>query len=340
MIETDLKQFKSYLEAKGRSYQTIGNYISGVKLFLQYVDKDPKDITVRDVEGYCRHARRHYHSNTLTPRYCSVKAFLRFLKLDDLLEQCIEEELLKPPKWKIQPKAILSKDEIQSMFKASNGNLRDNAILKTLYYSTQRCGSIQALRIQDINFSKEEIHIFAKGDREYSVDLHPEALQSIKAYLEVRPRPKHKEYEDVLFLNEWGEPLTRVRIWQLVKLYAIKCGIKKRVYPHLFRATSITHMDDSGMSLAQIKLQSGHENLKSLDTYLQPDKRKVKAKVRTALNLDDTNRPDTPNIKPKMDTQSKVTDDTDDTTNYIASLEEKIQTLQAKLRDRDTIMYG
>ena len=343
MIETDLKQFKSYLEAKGRSQNTIKNYEVGVEQFLKYVNKQPKDITIQDIETYCRYIRSKVHSNTLTSKYCSVKAYLKFLKRKDLLTECEDEDLLKPPIWKLPEKEILTKSEIQSMFQTSKDNPRDNAILKTLYYSTQRVSSIRDLKLSDINFDNEAVRIHAKGDRYYSVDLHSEAIQSIKTYLKVRPDPQ-EGFEEKLFLSEWGKGLSRARIWQMVKDYAYKSGITKRVYPHLFRASAITHMDNSGMSLSQIKLQSGHQDIKSLNTYIRPDKKQVKAKVRNALNLDKSIEPEQPPKKPDIPTQpnvNKSVDKSTNTDNLIASLQNEIEHLKAQLRDRENgYMYG
>ena len=50
-----------------------------------------------------------------------------------------------------------------------------------------------------------------------------------------------------------------------VKRAGAKAGITKRIYPHLFRASLITHMDENGAFMMEIKAQSRHKDIKTLD---------------------------------------------------------------------------
>ncbi|UCF12242.1 MAG: tyrosine-type recombinase/integrase [Thermoplasmatales archaeon] len=334
-----LKKFEDYLLSRGKSKSTTKVYTIAITQFLNHINKDSKNINISDIESYCKYTRQVYHSNSLTPKFSAIKNFLKSQKRYDLLEKLNEEELLKPPKIIIPDKEVLTKKEVQQIFDASKHNLRDHAILKTLYYTTQRRGSIIDIKISDIKQDIDEIHIRAKGDREYDVDINPEALQAIKEYLKVRPEPK-KGHEDVLFLSDWGTQLTGCRVWQIVKECGVKAGIKKRVYPHLFRTTSITHLDAMGMTEHQIIRQSGHANTKSLKTYIRPDKEMVKTKVRDALSLT-KQLPRTPKKEQESKTLDKTTNENDKTDQYIARLEERIQNLERRLRDKENgYMYG
>lgn len=120
-------------------------------------------------------------------------------------------------------------------------------------------------------------------------DICPECLKAIKEYLEFRPLPK-RGHEEYLFLSNNGRQLTSNFIWEMVKGYGVRARITKRIYPHLFRASALTHLDESGMSTYQIQMQSGHKSPESLKTYIRPDSRMVKAKVREALSLDKSSK--------------------------------------------------
>ena len=52
----------------------------------------------------------------------------------------------------------------------------------------------------------------------------------------------------------------------MVKKYAYLARIDKRVYPHLFRASSITHMAEAGATIPEIMAQSRH---RSVDTLIK-----------------------------------------------------------------------
>ena len=56
-------------------------------------------------------------------------------------------------------------------------------------------------------------------------------------------------------------------IREIVKKYAKKAGITKRVYPHLFRHQIPTYLTRKGIVDAKIQLISGHKNKESLSVY-------------------------------------------------------------------------
>ncbi|EMR75581.1 site-specific recombinase XerD [Thermoplasmatales archaeon SCGC AB-540-F20] len=304
--EYHIRQFKEYLLSR-KSKGTTTLYLIAVKQFRQLIPKEPKNINISDIRKYTAWIKENFHKNTQTSKFSAIRTYLWFIKekynnnlialIRDLPPQ---ENPLKPATPEIPPeKDILTKDEIQRLFRASERNPRDHAILKTLYYSTQRRSSIKDINLDNIDWNNETVTVKAKGDRTYTVDLNPDALQSIKTYLDEEremPKPGH---ENALFLNGYGKRLDAVTIWRIVKKYALKIGLKKNVYPHLFRATACSHMDASGMTLHQIREQTGHKDVKSLRTYIRPEKDMIRTKVRDSLSLTE------PIQKPTRESESK-----------------------------------
>ena len=70
--------------------------------------------------------------------------------------------------------------------------------------------------------------------------------------------------------------MSRTPVYLRVKKYAVKAGIKKRVYPHLFRHSCISHMADGGATLPEIQRQSRHKDIKTLMAYIHPNEKKAK----------------------------------------------------------------
>jgi integrase/recombinase XerD len=56
-------------------------------------------------------------------------------------------------------------------------------------------------------------------------------------------------------------------IREIVKKYARKAGINKRIHPHLFRHQILTHLTSKGIVDAKIQLISGHKSRESLSIY-------------------------------------------------------------------------
>jgi integrase/recombinase XerD len=53
----------------------------------------------------------------------------------------------------------------------------------------------------------------------------------------------------------------------IVKKYAKKAGITKRIHPHLFRHQILTYLTSKGIVDAKIQIISGHKNRESLSVY-------------------------------------------------------------------------
>lgn len=354
------KKFSDYLFARRISKNSIIAYLltifqkqdkgnnrkKGFSGLLEVINKDPQNIELRDIEKYCIYLRENYKNNSLTTKFSAIIHFLKYLDKTELFETAKKDGLLKFPRQIPPDKIPLTKDEIQKIFEASKHNLRDGALIKTLYYTCQSKASIINLKLGDIKEKDGEIHIYRKKThQEYNVAIDPDGLKAIKNYIENgRPEPK-EGYEDLLFLSYYGRPISECRVWQLVKEYASKAGIKKKVYPHIFRTSSITHLDEAGRSIFQIKMQSGHRSLKALQSYIKPDWKKTKPEIIKALSLDKqskTNKQD--ESKDTETTLRKKNIDTshNETENYIASLEHENEQLRNKLREKESseFMYG
>ena len=101
----------------------------------------------------------------------------------------------------------------------------------------------------------------------------------------------------------------------MMKRYAIEIGLRMSIYPHLWRSSSITLMDEAGMTQAQIMAQSGHSEPKSLKTYIRPSSTLVRKQTREALDIYNKK----PQPKPKPEINKK-----DEPEQYIALLKDGI----------------
>ena len=224
-MEKNLEEFKTYLLERNHSRRTIATYTKAVEQFLTLINKTPETIQYSDIGKYtlwCKEVIK-FSNNGLIPKYGAIKSYLWFIKykygnttIDSLNENRITMSILKPPKRKYPQKDLLTKEEIFKLFKVASINPRDVALLKTFYYTTQRVSSIRELNVQDIDFKNEEIWIHGKGDSSYTVDIHTDALKSIKLYLDWREIPEQTGYvldnygrklyhKDALFLNNYGK---------------------------------------------------------------------------------------------------------------------------------------
>ena len=262
--QTSLKKFRNYLLANNKSKETVLSYTRTIRQFLNLIQKNPENIRKKDVERYKYWANeiKHYNRNTLTPKYCAIKTFLEFLEIPN---KEIKSYKLNPPQIEVKPKIPLTRQEVQKMFDITKDNLRDHAILKTLYFSTIRSRELRNLNIEDVDFQRQKIRTLSKGRHYDERNIHPNCLKAIGDYLAFRQTSK-EGHESALFLNSCGERVGKTFLHIMIKRYASLAGINKRVYPHLFRASSITHMHNAGASIPEIMAQSKH---RSVDTLIK-----------------------------------------------------------------------
>ena len=119
-----------------------------------------------------------------------------------------------------------------------------------------------------------------KGDKERLVPISPAAIEAIAQYLEQRAElPEAPEYEDFLFLNHRGKPLTRVMVFYIVSRLAEAAGISKKISPHTLRHSFATHLLEGGANLRAIQEMLGHASLATTEIYTHVDSRMLRQEL-------------------------------------------------------------
>lgn len=302
--QKNLKEFEKHLLANNKSKETIQSYIRTIKQFLSLINKLPEQICKEDVEKYkyWAHEIKHYDKNSLTPKYCAIRSFLEFLEIPDKI---LKSYKLSPPKIEVKPKTPLTRQEIQKLFEITKDNLREHAILKTLYYSTIRSRELCNLNIEDVDFQRQKLRTVSKGGHYDERNIHPDCLKAIGDYLALREQPKER-HEKALFLNSKGERIGRTYLHMMIKKYASLAKINKRVYSHLFRASGITHMHNAGASIPEIMAQSKHRSVDTLvKHYICPSEERYKEVYLNTLSFDNKTE-DTKKESPKNQQKTKT----------------------------------
>jgi site-specific recombinase XerD len=276
-------QFLEYIEIeKGRSVKTVENYDHYLTRFLAFAKTDnPKDISDDLLREYRLWLNRQSTGNnkptgaTLkkkTQNYylIALRAFLKYLAKRDVKTLSPERiELAKVGERHID---VISEQELGRLLEAPEGNslksLRDKAILELLFSTGLRVSELCSLS-RDLDLSSDEFSIRGKGEKVRVVFLSGQAKSAIKAYLD-----KRADVEDPLFIKinkerAEGEDagLTRRSIERIVKHYAIKAGISKKVTPHVIRHCFATDLLSNGADLRSVQALLGHANIGTTQIY-------------------------------------------------------------------------
>lgn len=276
---TDLKrEFLEYIEiSKGRAIKTVENYDRYLTRFLEFSKaKSPKDITDRSVQDFRLWLNRQpgtAGAGTMKRRtqnyyLIALRAFLKYLQrqgIDSLSPERIE--LAKVPDRSLD---LISGVELERLMAAPDTSdlkgMRDKAMLELLFSTGLRVSELCALDT-DIDLSRDELSVRGKGDKVRVVFLSPEAKKAVAAYLKAR-----KDLEEALFVSYGRGSKTPRRITprsveELVKRYAIKAGITKKVTPHVIRHSFATDLLENGADLRSVQALLGHANIATTQVY-------------------------------------------------------------------------
>lgn len=278
-----LKQdFLEYVEIeKGRSLKTVENYDRYLTRFLRFLKSDNVSAITQDSVREFRlwlnrqsNGRKSAFSDTLkkkTQNYylISLRAFLKYMAKRGV--KTLSPEFIELAKVGERHLDLISADELNRLRIAPTGDdlksLRDRAILELLFSTGLRVSELCSLS-RDLDITSDEFSIRGKGEKVRVVFLSDEAKKSVKKYLD-----KRTDAEDALFikLNEEKKSkesgLTKRSIERIVKYYAVKAGISKKVTPHVIRHCFATDLLSNGADLRSVQMLLGHAHIATTQVY-------------------------------------------------------------------------
>ena len=272
-------EYKRYLIVERRlSENTVAAYMRDYDDFMHYVLRlhtaVPKDVTSEIISKYMDWLYRSGCSSASQARKLSgVKSLYNYLLIKDEIEQ-MPTESIEPPKAERLLPDVLTVAEIDAMIATFDmttvKGCRDNAIVEVLYSTGLRVSELVSLSIDNLFFGEGYIRVVGKGDKQRLVPIGSAARDKIQLYMELR-RPKRSS-EATLFLNNRGEPLTRVMVFNIIKQAAYLAGIDKNISPHTLRHSYATHLLEGGANIRQVQELLGHESITTTEVYTHLDR--------------------------------------------------------------------
>lgn len=283
-----LKEYRQYLRLeRNLSANTLAAYISDLGKLLSYLDSEGisfMDATLDNLQNFA--AGLHdigIHPRSQARIISGVRSFFRFLVMADYRDDD-PGELLESPKIGFHIPEVLTVDEIDRIIAAvdmekSEGQ-RNRAILETLYSCGLRVSELCNLKISDLYFDEGFIKVEGKGSKQRLVPISDRAINEIKLWLEQRIEGRIKPgYEDYVFLARWGNGISRIMVFHMIKELAAKAGIKKTISPHTFRHSFATHLLEGGANLRAIQAMLGHESIATTEIYTHIDRSMLRQEI-------------------------------------------------------------
>ena len=278
-----LERYPRYLRGqRGLSENTERVYLADLLSFREYLARENlnlNDMNRQTLRGYlawlateAKGGGQGYARVSVARKLTVLRSFYRFLVQEGLFRSTPvpSGRSFKLKVTKTLPK-FLGHREVNRLMESPDETaplgIRDKAILEMLYACGIRLAEIQGLDIPDINFPERTVLVRGKGSKERWVLFGRPTGQALQRYLaEARPQIAVSPTQ-ALFLNRYGERLSRRSVEKLVRRYSAIAGTRADVHPHTLRHTFATHMLEGGADLRVIQELLGHSSPTTTQVY-------------------------------------------------------------------------
>lgn len=296
-----LDQLRAEIRKKHYSLRTEQSYVSWCRRFILHHNKrHPKDMGAAEVEAFLSHLATHRHVAASTQN--QALAAILMLYRDVLnIELPWLDNLTRAKRPKRLP-TVLSQSETAKVLRNACG--LEGLIIRLMYGTGMRLMECLRLRVQDIDFERNQIMVRAgKGDKDRRVML-PQSLRN--DLIDTRD-DREKMHEKDLALGfadvdlpgaldrklpharrefRWQylfaspkystDPRTGIirrhhlhedRIGRQLRKAARAARIVKRITPHTLRHSFATHLLENGQDIRTVQELLGHKDVETTMIY-------------------------------------------------------------------------
>ena len=241
-----------------------------------------ESCSAADIEAFLQDRSEMLSKRSQARILSSLSSFFGWMILEGLRSDNPCELVDRPKLGRYLPE-VLSTEEVAAIMdsvplKTWQG-VRDRAILEILYGCGLRVSEVCGLLISHVYLKEGFVLVVGKGDKERLVPLGEVAAECFINYLAARPQPASRALDDIAFLNRFGEALSRVSVFNMVKKQALLAGVRKEISPHTFRHSFATHLIENGADLRSVQEMLGHESILTTEIYTHIDSATWQAEV-------------------------------------------------------------
>ena len=278
-----IKDYNRYLRIeRAMSQNTVASYCSDVKSFMDSYQGRIENADAEDIEKYIS-SRKNLTARSQARLISSLRSFYDWLVQEGVITDNPCDNVDAPKIGRHIPD-VLSEEEVSRLMDIVDTStwfgLRDRAILEVMYGCGLRVSEAVNLKISGLFLDEGFIRIIGKGNKERLIPIGDMAIEALLTYMEARILPADRASEDIVFLNRYGRPLSRVSMFKTIRSLAQLAGIQREISPHIFRHSFATHLIEHGADLRVIQEMLGHEDISTTEIYTHVDSSRWQAEIR------------------------------------------------------------
>lgn len=265
-----IEEYRKYLLIdKKYSNNTILSYMNDLNNFQKFIKKDMTKINKKDILKFIEFERKTKDSRTIAHSLTVIRNFYNFLLIENIIEENPTSKIDSPKLKKSLP-TVLSKEEIDNLLNIELNDkydYRDKAMLELMYATGMRISELINITIEDINLVNSCVIVNGKGNKERKIPFDEITTYYLEKYINEYRKQFIKKPNNYLFLNCFGERISRQSFFKTIKALAIKKNIHKNFSPHTLRHSFATHMVENGADLRSVQMLLGHSDISTTQIY-------------------------------------------------------------------------
>jgi integrase/recombinase XerC len=269
-----IDKFLDYISVEKRySQNTLVSYKKDLEDLLLFISEtegteDLKKVDKKIIRNFIVSlSEKKIQKRSINRKLSSLRSFyLYLLKIGEI--QVSPLETIPSLKFYAEKQIPISEEEMENLgeiLESESGNSLEKLIIETLYQTGMRKSELCNILLDQVDFSKSEISIKGKGNKQRVVPISENLLKQMREYMVIR-----KPNEDsgiYFFVRENGKKLSEKFVYSVVNRYLSLITLKKKKSPHILRHSFATHVLNNGAEISKVKKILGHSSLASTQVY-------------------------------------------------------------------------
>ncbi len=287
LTHQSIQSFLAYLKYEKRySPHTLTSYQTDLIDFIDYLAIQFGVVSLKEVNHnfirswLAQQKEKGLTAKSINRKISSLRSFFKYhLRMGEIAATPMAN-IISPKISKRLPVFVKEEDArklIEAVSQsADTWKTLNTKMLITIFYATgMRLSELINLRERQIDFSRSQIKVLGKGNKERIIPVSSGVIENIRSYQELK-KERFEKADDFILITEKGKKLYPKYAYLLVNQVLGEATTLEKKSPHVLRHSFATHLMNNGADLNAVKELLGHTSLAATQIYTHTTVEKLK----------------------------------------------------------------